>query len=112
MTLHVPASPGGPLLDAGRIAALPDSAVLVNTARWSLVDPDAVLAALESGRLRAYAIDVFAAEPPEPTPLLRHPRVIATPHLGAFTAESARRAADAAVDHVLRYLAANGLVQA
>jgi phosphoglycerate dehydrogenase-like enzyme len=109
VTLHVPASPDDPLLGANRIAALSKGAVLVNTARWSLVDPDAVLDALEGGHLRTYAVDAFATEPPAPHPLLRHPRVIATPHLGAFTTESARRAADASVDNVLDYLGAHGL---
>lgn len=111
VSLHAPASGDDPLLNARRLAALPADTVLVNTARWSLVDAAAALAALESGHLRAYAIDVFAAEPPGPEPLLRHPRVIATPHLGAFTAESARRAGEAAVDQVLDYLANQGLLQ-
>src|SRR5439155_7958638 len=85
--------------------ALRPGAVLVNTARWSLVDPDAVLPTLDAGRLAAYAIDSFAQEPPSPHALLRHPRVLATPHIGAYTAESAARAGDAAIQNVAAFLA-------
>lgn len=112
VTLHAPATKAGPLLNATHIEALPRDTVLVNTARWSLVDHAAVLAALESGHLRAYAIDAYEVEPPEPSPLLRHPNVIATPHIGAFTAESGRRAAGACVDMVLDHLRSRGLVPA
>jgi phosphoglycerate dehydrogenase-like enzyme len=112
VTLHAPATRSGPLLGPKQISALPSGAVLVNTARWSLVDDDAVLSALESGRLRAYAVDAFANEPPEPSALLRHPNVIATPHLGAFTAESAKRASAACVDMILEHVRRHGLLPA
>ncbi len=106
VTLHCP--PGDrALLGAGELAALPTGAVLVNTARSSLVDDDAVLAALESGRLAAYAVDAFDREPPEVTPLLRHPRVLATPHLGAHTSASTQRVGEVAVANLLRHLGAS-----
>jgi D-3-phosphoglycerate dehydrogenase len=63
-----------------------------------------VLAALDSGRLAAYATDVFPTEPPAPHPLFAHDRVIVTPHLGGYTEESVDRAAQAAVDNLLRVL--------
>jgi phosphoglycerate dehydrogenase-like enzyme len=66
------------------------------------VNEAAVLEALENGKLRAYATDVFGVEPPEAgSPLLTHPRVIVTPHIGGFTEESVQRAAQAAVDNLL-----------
>ena len=66
---------------------------LVCTARGGLIDEEALLAALEAGRVAGAALDVFAQEPPGATPLVRHPQVIATPHVAAQTAEAQRRAA-------------------
>jgi D-3-phosphoglycerate dehydrogenase len=105
VSLHCPPNTGGnPLLDAGRLARVPRDSVLVNTARSTLVDDQAVLAALEDGRLRAYAVDAFDSEPPEPTALLRHDRVIATPHLGGYTHASVRRATSMAVQNLVTVL--------
>lgn len=63
-------------------------------------------AALEGGRLGWYATDVFRTEPPGLILLLSHPRVVATPHVGGFAAESVARATSAAVDNLLAALAA------
>jgi phosphoglycerate dehydrogenase-like enzyme len=102
VSLHTPGPRDGtPVIGAAELDRLPDGAILVNTARWGVVDPDAVLRALESGRLAAYAVDAFAEEPPAPHPLLAHPAVIATPHLGALTRSSATRAAGQAIRNVL-----------
>jgi D-3-phosphoglycerate dehydrogenase len=106
VTLHAPPAPDGrPLLDADRLARVRGAAVLVNTARAALVDDAAVLAALEDGRLAAYAVDAFDTEPPALTPLLRHERVVATPHVGGFTGASVRRATTQAVENLLAVLA-------
>lgn len=108
VTLHTPGfADGSPLIGRAELAMLRPSAVLVNTARWSLVDSNDLLDALEDGRVAAYAVDAFAEEPPAPHALLGHPRVIATPHLGAFTAESVGRAANAAIDNVANFLEEN-----
>jgi D-3-phosphoglycerate dehydrogenase len=109
LSLHCPALPGGrPLLDAAALARVRPGLVLVNTARASLVEEAAVLAALDSGRLAAYATDVFAREPPADLTLARHERVIATSHIGGFTAESVERATSLAVDNLLAALAPPG----
>lgn len=64
---------------------------IVNAGRGELIDEEALLAALEKGRVAAAALDVHAEEPPRDWRLARHPRVIATPHLGAATAEAQER---------------------
>ena len=64
---------------------------LVNAARGELVDEEALLAALEDGRVAGAALDVHAQEPPVDWRLVRHPRVVATPHVGAQTAEASLR---------------------
>jgi len=81
--------------------------VIVNCARGGVVNEDALLQALEEGRPRAAILDVFTTEPPPAEhPLLRHPRVVATPHLGASTAEAQQRAGDEAATIVIEALAA------
>ena len=74
------------LIDAERLASMPRGALLVNTARGQIVEIPAIEAALESGQLGGYATDVWYPEPPPAgTALLRHPRVLVTPHVAAFT---------------------------
>lgn len=103
ISLHCP--PGDkPLIDSDALSAMKDGAYIINTARAGLIDESAVLAALESGRLAGYATDVFTSEPPEPSALLSHESVTATPHIGGFTTESVDRATKAAVDNILRVL--------
>ena len=105
VTLHCPPSPSGqPLIGSREIDLMPRASVLVNTARWSLVDPGAVVWALDSGQLAAYATDTFAVEPPVLDRLVMHERTILTPHLGGFTDESVGRAAQAAVRNLLEAL--------
>lgn len=64
---------------------------IVNAARGELIDDEALLAALESGRVAGAALDVHSQEPPVDWRLARHPRVVATPHIGASTAEAQER---------------------
>jgi len=64
---------------------------IVNAARGELIDEEALLAALEDGRVAGAALDVHAQEPPVDWRLVRHPRVVATPHIGAQTAEAQER---------------------
>jgi D-3-phosphoglycerate dehydrogenase len=93
VTLHVPKTPETiGLIDAEALAAMKDGARLVNCARGELVDLDAVLAALESGKLAGAALDVFPSEPFTDHPIFAREDVVVTPHLGASTAEAQDRA--------------------
>lgn len=106
ITFHCPIQAGGkPVLDATGLERLRPDVLIVNTARAGLVDEDALLDALASGKVDAYATDVFAEEPPSDLALARHERVIATSHIGGFTDESVARATSIAVENLLAVLA-------
>jgi D-3-phosphoglycerate dehydrogenase / 2-oxoglutarate reductase len=84
LSLHLPAMPGArPLLGREQLALMPAGALLVNLSRASLVDLDAVVAALRSGALAGAAFDVWPAEPPAAADArLRTPGLLVTPHVG------------------------------
>ena len=90
VTLHLPLSAGTQgLVGADLLARMPSGGYLVNTARGGLVEPDAVLRALEDGGLAGVALDVLPEEPPAPGhPLLTHPRALVTPHVAWYSEES------------------------
>ena len=91
ISVHAPAVDGGALINAERIAKMKDGVVIVNTSRGSNVDEDALLAALESGKVRAAGLDVYADEPASNVALYSHPMVSCTPHIGAATVEAQKR---------------------
>jgi glyoxylate reductase len=101
VSLHVPLTPETDgLLDARRLALLRDGAVLVNTARGEIVDEDALVAELVSGRIYA-GLDVFAHEPEVPAALLELPNVVLTPHIGSATRQTREAMTRLAVDNLL-----------
>ncbi len=92
ITLHLPSSDSTQgLLDADAFAAMRDGVRIVNAARGGLVDEDALLAAIQSGKVAGAALDVFAEEP-YAGPLLELPQVVVTPHLAGSTTEAQDRA--------------------
>ncbi len=103
VSLHVPPDPAGPVIGAWEIAQMKDGAYLVNCARGEVVDEEALLAALDSGKLAGAGLDVFAVEPPTNAALLRHPKVTLTPHIGAQTREAQQRIGDEVVALLLEH---------
>jgi phosphogluconate 2-dehydrogenase len=94
------------LMGAGQFAAMKPGAIFINGARGAIVQEDALLAALDSGHLRAAGLDVFAVEPlPVDSPLRTHPRVTATPHIGSATHETRKAMAQLATSNLLEALA-------
>ncbi len=105
ISLHCPPlASGKPLIDNEALSKMKPGTYLVNTARASLVDPEAVRDALETGHLAGVAVDVFDQEPPEDYKMLSNSRVIATPHIGGFTMESVDRATTQAVQNIISVL--------
>lgn len=91
ISLHVPSLPGQPLINAETIAKMKDGVILINTSRGTNVDEEALLAALDSGKVYGAGLDVFAEEPAKNAALYSHPHVSCTPHVGASTVEAQKR---------------------
>ena len=98
ISLHAPAADGGPIVTAETIARMKDGVVIVNTSRGVNIDENALLAALESGKVRAAGLDVYAEEPTHNHALYSHPMVSCTPHIGAATVEAQKRIGSEIVD--------------
>jgi len=105
ISLHVPLTPETrDMIDAQALGRMKRGARLICAARGGVIDETALLGALESGQISGAALDVFAQEPPGLTALVAHPNVIATPHIGAQTAEARARAAADIANEVLAAL--------
>ena len=99
VTCHVPLIDATrAIVNADRIALMNDGAVLINFARGGIVDDEAAVAALDSGKLHAYVTDFPT------TALIDHPKVIALPHLGASTGEAEENCAIMVAENVKDYL--------
>ena len=86
------------------LSQMKDGVRIVCAARGGIIDESALLSALNSGKVAGAALDVFEKEPPGLTELVSHPRVIATPHIGAQSAEAQSRAAEDIANEVLSVL--------
>ncbi len=88
LTLHVPFSGGTPLIGKEEFAKMKDGSFLVNTSRGGVVDEEAMLHALNSGKLAGVGLDVFDFEPTPRKEILEHSKISMTPHIGASTQEA------------------------
>jgi D-3-phosphoglycerate dehydrogenase len=105
LTLHLPNTPDTRgWLNAEALAKCKDGVYVLNVARGPLVVDEDLKAALDSGKVRGAALDVFREEPVTDHPLFGYPNVIATPHLGASTAEATDRAGYQAAEQVIAAL--------
>lgn len=106
ITVHTPLNPHtAGLINRDVVDKLKEGVLLVNCARGGIYDEAAVLAGLESGRIAGAAFDVFTEEPPPADfPLIAHPRVVCTPHLGASTQEAQDRVAEEIAQQVIAFL--------
>ncbi|MGB7874885.1 MAG: NAD(P)-dependent oxidoreductase, partial [Anaerolineales bacterium] len=90
-------------------ARMKRGARILCAARGGIIDESALLGALESGQVTGAALDVYTSEPPGATELVKHPNVIATPHVGAQTTEAQSRAAEDIAKEVLAALSGESL---
>lgn len=113
VSLHTPVTPETTgLLNAARIGKMKKGSFLVNCARGALVDEAALVAALDAGHLAAAALDVYAVEPPKDFSLMKHPKIVCTPHLGASTVEAQDRVAVETVEMLAEALKGSPFVAA
>jgi D-3-phosphoglycerate dehydrogenase len=105
VSLHVPLSDETRgLVDARLLSLMRKGSYLVNTARGAVVNVDDVLAALDSGRLDGAGLDVLPKEPPEADhPVLRHPRVLLTPHAAFYSVEGERELRTKAAQNLIEW---------
>ncbi|KAF2097720.1 phosphoglycerate dehydrogenase [Rhizodiscina lignyota] len=110
LTIHTPliASTKG-MIGTKELATMKPTARVLNVARGGTYDETALLTALELGTIAGAGIDVFTSEPPEPdssaTKLIQHPKVVATPHLGASTVEAQENVSIDVCEQVISILA-------
>jgi D-3-phosphoglycerate dehydrogenase len=111
LTLHMRAGDETErMIDADALAMLPDGAVVINAARGSLLDYDALFDALEAGRLAGAGLDVHPAEPvPSDSRLFTAPNVVMTPHVAGASRQVAHNAARIVAEDVSRFLAGEPL---
>ena len=107
ISLHVPFG-GKALLGAEEFNKMKDGVVIINAARGGTVDEDALLEALNNGKVAGAGLDVFENEPTPLKALLEHPRVSLSPHIGASTLEAQRNIGIELAEKIIAYYNANG----
>jgi len=92
ISLHVPKqADGSAVIGEAQLAKMKPGVGLVNTSRGGSIDENALMAALNSGHVKAAALDVFVGEPAPRADILSHPKIISTPHVGGSTVEAQDR---------------------
>ena len=104
ISLHVPYDKKiGPIIGRSQFELMKDGVYLINCARGKVVDEDALLEALDNGRVAGAGIDVFEQEPTLNKRLINHKRVSVTPHIGASTKEAQDRIANEVVNIIRNF---------
>ncbi len=113
LSIHCPSTPETrKFLDAARIALLPEGAIVVNTARGDIVDDEALIAALRSGRVAAAGLDVFDGEPDLHRGYLDLENAFLIPHLGSATHETRHAMGTTCLDNLAAFFAGRPCPQA
>ena len=102
ITFHIPGS-GKASITADELAKMKKGVFLINTARGGVIDEEALLSALDSGKVAGVGLDVFENEPSPREALLRHPNVSCSPHIGASTVEAQSYIGMALADKILAF---------
>lgn len=101
ITLHVPAQASGPVLGEEEFAKMKDGVRIINAARGGVIDEDALLAAIDSGKVSFAALDVFVNEPTPRADVLSNAQISLTPHIGAATGEAQERIGEELADIII-----------
>jgi len=102
ISLHVPKQQNGEaVINEREFKLMKDGVILINTSRGGVINEDTLLEYLDNGKVFAAALDVFENEPNPKKELLSHPRILATPHIGAATNEAQNRIGDEIVETII-----------
>ena len=104
ISLHIPGSKDKPVIGEAEFAKMKDGVYIVNTARGGVVCEDALINALNSGKVSAAALDVFAEEPTKNERIYTHEKISLTPHIGASTIEAQERIGEEIVQIITSHL--------
>jgi D-3-phosphoglycerate dehydrogenase len=104
ISLHVPLTPETKgIINEASIAKMKKGVRIINCARGGVVDEAALGKALDDGHIAGAGLDVFASEPPAAENIGRHPKVVATPHIGAATAEAQSSVSSEAAEIIVHF---------
>lgn len=104
LSLHVPMpADKKAVIGADQFAKMKDGAFIINAARGGVIDEDALIAALDSGKIAAAGLDVFVGEPSPRADILSHAKIACTPHIGAATLEAQDRIGTELADNIIEF---------
>ena len=104
ITLHVPKqSDGSAVINSNEFSKMKDGVIIANASRGGVIDENALIEALDSGKVAHAALDVFENEPNPMDKLLLHPKISLTPHIGAATNEAQARIGEELADKIISY---------
>lgn len=103
ISLHVPMPKEGPVIGKAEFEMMKNGVRIVNAARGGVINEDALIEALNSGKVAACALDVFVGEPTPRTDILEHSKIASTPHIGAATVEAQDRIGVELADQIIEF---------